>query len=139
MDSGSRRSDNTEDVGNHHSTLKGRTRHSVIASRRCHGVMETTVSSAAEHTESLSHGIHGIHGSFGHAKSVCSVYSVAGFFRGLRGPGSSCRFTLFTGVNATIKLPVMVYMIQQLPNGTDLGTLIPALLYQALGDPPRTK
>jgi CubicO group peptidase (beta-lactamase class C family) len=34
---------------------------------------------------------------------------------------------------------VMVYMIQQIPNRTDLGTLIPALVYQALNDPPRTK
>jgi CubicO group peptidase (beta-lactamase class C family) len=34
---------------------------------------------------------------------------------------------------------VIVYMIQQIPNRTDLGTLIPALVYQALNDPPRTK
>ena len=34
---------------------------------------------------------------------------------------------------------VMVYMIQQIPNRTDLGQLIPALVYQALTDPPRTK
>ena len=34
---------------------------------------------------------------------------------------------------------VMVYMIQQIPNRTDLGQLIPLLVYQALNDPPRTK
>jgi CubicO group peptidase (beta-lactamase class C family) len=34
---------------------------------------------------------------------------------------------------------VMVYMIQQMPNRTDLAQLIPALVYQALTDPPRTK
>jgi CubicO group peptidase (beta-lactamase class C family) len=34
---------------------------------------------------------------------------------------------------------VVVYMIQQIPNRTDLGQLIPALVYQALSDPPRTK
>jgi CubicO group peptidase (beta-lactamase class C family) len=34
---------------------------------------------------------------------------------------------------------VLVYMIQQIPNRTDLGQLIPALVYQALTDPPRTK
>ena len=34
---------------------------------------------------------------------------------------------------------VLVYMIQQMPNRTDLGQLIPALVYQALTDPPRTK
>jgi len=34
---------------------------------------------------------------------------------------------------------VMVYMIQLLPNRGDLGQLIPALVYQALNDPPRTK
>jgi CubicO group peptidase (beta-lactamase class C family) len=34
---------------------------------------------------------------------------------------------------------VMVYMIQQIPNRTDLGQLIPALIYQALTDAPRTK
>jgi CubicO group peptidase (beta-lactamase class C family) len=34
---------------------------------------------------------------------------------------------------------VMVYMIQQIPNSTDLGQLIPVLVYQALTDPPRTK
>ena len=34
---------------------------------------------------------------------------------------------------------VMVYMIQQIPNRTDLGQLIPLLMYQGLNDPPRTK
>ena len=34
---------------------------------------------------------------------------------------------------------VIVYMIQQIPNRTDLGQLIPLLVYQALNDPPRTK
>ncbi len=34
---------------------------------------------------------------------------------------------------------VMVYMIQQIPNRTDLGQLIPLLIYQGLNDPPRTK
>jgi CubicO group peptidase (beta-lactamase class C family) len=34
---------------------------------------------------------------------------------------------------------VMVYMIQLMPNRTDLELLIPTLMYQALGDPPRTK
>jgi CubicO group peptidase (beta-lactamase class C family) len=34
---------------------------------------------------------------------------------------------------------VLVYMIQQMPNTTDLGQLIPALVYQALNDPPKTK
>ncbi|HXW06959.1 MAG TPA: serine hydrolase domain-containing protein [Vicinamibacterales bacterium] len=34
---------------------------------------------------------------------------------------------------------VLVYMIQQIPNRTDLGQVIPALVYQALTDPPRTK
>ena len=34
---------------------------------------------------------------------------------------------------------VMVYMIQLIPNRTDLGQLIPAVIYQALTDPPRTK
>jgi CubicO group peptidase (beta-lactamase class C family) len=34
---------------------------------------------------------------------------------------------------------VMVYMIQQIPNRTDLGQLVPLLVYQALNDPPRTK
>lgn len=34
---------------------------------------------------------------------------------------------------------VMVYMIQQIPNRTDLGQLIPLLVYSALNDPPRTK
>jgi CubicO group peptidase (beta-lactamase class C family) len=34
---------------------------------------------------------------------------------------------------------VLVSMIQQIPNRTDLGTLIPALVYQALTEPPRTK
>jgi CubicO group peptidase (beta-lactamase class C family) len=34
---------------------------------------------------------------------------------------------------------VLVYMIQLIPNRTDLGTLIPLLVYQALSDPPRTK
>jgi CubicO group peptidase (beta-lactamase class C family) len=34
---------------------------------------------------------------------------------------------------------VLVYMIQQIPNRLDLGQLIPALVYQALNDPPRTK
>ena len=34
---------------------------------------------------------------------------------------------------------VLVSMIQQIPNRTDLGQLIPALVYQALTDPPRTK
>jgi CubicO group peptidase (beta-lactamase class C family) len=34
---------------------------------------------------------------------------------------------------------VLLYMIQQMPNRTDLGQLIPALVYQALTDPPRTK
>jgi hypothetical protein len=31
----------------------------------------------------------------------------------------------------------MVYMIQLIPTTTDLGQLIPALVYQALTDPPR--
>jgi hypothetical protein len=30
-------------------------------------------------------------------------------------------------------------MIQRVPNRTDLGQLIPALIYQALTDPPRMK
>jgi CubicO group peptidase (beta-lactamase class C family) len=34
---------------------------------------------------------------------------------------------------------VMVYMIQLIPNTTDLGQLIPTLVYQALTDPPRLK
>ena len=34
---------------------------------------------------------------------------------------------------------VMVYMIQQIPNRTDLGQLIPLLIYQGLNDAPRTK
>jgi CubicO group peptidase (beta-lactamase class C family) len=34
---------------------------------------------------------------------------------------------------------VLVYMIQQIPNTTDLGQLIPAMVYQALNDPPKTK
>jgi CubicO group peptidase (beta-lactamase class C family) len=34
---------------------------------------------------------------------------------------------------------VLVYMIQQIPSRTDLAQLIPALVYQALTDPPRTK
>jgi CubicO group peptidase (beta-lactamase class C family) len=34
---------------------------------------------------------------------------------------------------------VLVYMIQQIPNRTDLGQLIPLLVYQALNHPPRTK
>ena len=34
---------------------------------------------------------------------------------------------------------VLVSMIQQIPNRTELGELIPALVYQALTDPPRTK
>jgi CubicO group peptidase (beta-lactamase class C family) len=34
---------------------------------------------------------------------------------------------------------VMVYMIQLIPSRTDLGQVIPALIYQALTDPPRTK
>jgi CubicO group peptidase (beta-lactamase class C family) len=34
---------------------------------------------------------------------------------------------------------VLVYMIQQIPNRTDLGQLVPALVYQALSDQPRTK
>jgi CubicO group peptidase (beta-lactamase class C family) len=34
---------------------------------------------------------------------------------------------------------VLVYMIQQIPNRTDLGQLIPLLVYQALNDTPRTK
>ena len=34
---------------------------------------------------------------------------------------------------------VIVYMIQQIPNRTDLGQLIPLLVYQALNDAPRTK
>ena len=33
----------------------------------------------------------------------------------------------------------MVYMIQQIPNRTDIGQLIPALVYQALTDSPRTE
>lgn len=33
----------------------------------------------------------------------------------------------------------LAYMINQIPNRTDLGQLIPALVYQALTDPPRTK
>jgi CubicO group peptidase (beta-lactamase class C family) len=33
----------------------------------------------------------------------------------------------------------LVYMIQQIPNRTDLGQLIPALVYQALAEPPRVK
>ncbi len=34
---------------------------------------------------------------------------------------------------------VLVLMIQQIPNRTDLGQLVPALVYQALTDPPRTR
>jgi CubicO group peptidase (beta-lactamase class C family) len=34
---------------------------------------------------------------------------------------------------------VIVYMIQQIPNRLDLSQLIPALVYQALNDSPRTK
>jgi CubicO group peptidase (beta-lactamase class C family) len=34
---------------------------------------------------------------------------------------------------------VMVYMIQLMPSRTDLGQIVPALIYQALTDPPRTK
>ncbi len=34
---------------------------------------------------------------------------------------------------------VVVYMIQQIPNRTDLGQLIPLLVYSALKDPPRTR
>jgi CubicO group peptidase (beta-lactamase class C family) len=34
---------------------------------------------------------------------------------------------------------VLVYMIQLIPNRTDLAQLIPALVYQALTDPPHTK
>ena len=34
---------------------------------------------------------------------------------------------------------VLVYMINQIPNRTDLGQLIPLLVYQALNDRPRTK
>ena len=34
---------------------------------------------------------------------------------------------------------VMVYMIQLMPNRTDLGQLLPALVYQALTESPRTK
>ena len=34
---------------------------------------------------------------------------------------------------------VLVYMIQQIPNRTDLGQVIPTLVYQALTEPPRTK
>lgn len=34
---------------------------------------------------------------------------------------------------------VLVSMIQQIPNRTDLGQLIPALVYQTLTDPPRTR
>jgi CubicO group peptidase (beta-lactamase class C family) len=34
---------------------------------------------------------------------------------------------------------VLVYMIQQIPNTTDLEQLIPTLVYQALNDPPKTK
>jgi CubicO group peptidase (beta-lactamase class C family) len=34
---------------------------------------------------------------------------------------------------------VLVYMIQQIPNRTVLDQLIPTLIYQALGDSPRTK
>jgi CubicO group peptidase (beta-lactamase class C family) len=34
---------------------------------------------------------------------------------------------------------VIVYMIHLIPNRTDLSQLIPALVYQALTDPPRTK
>ena len=34
---------------------------------------------------------------------------------------------------------MMVFMIQLMPNRTDLGQIIPALVYQALTDPPRTK
>jgi CubicO group peptidase (beta-lactamase class C family) len=34
---------------------------------------------------------------------------------------------------------VLVYMIQLIPNRTDLGQLIPALVYQALTETPRTK
>ena len=30
-------------------------------------------------------------------------------------------------------------MIQQIPNRTDLGQLVPLLMYQGLNDPPRTK
>ena len=33
----------------------------------------------------------------------------------------------------------LAYMIQQIPNRTDLGQLIPTLVYQALTDSPRTK
>jgi CubicO group peptidase (beta-lactamase class C family) len=33
----------------------------------------------------------------------------------------------------------MVYMIQLLPNRVDLAQVVPALIYQALGDSPRTK
>jgi CubicO group peptidase (beta-lactamase class C family) len=35
-------------------------------------------------------------------------------------------------------LLTLVYMIQLLPNRSDLGQIIPALVYQALTDPPRT-
>ncbi len=34
---------------------------------------------------------------------------------------------------------VLVYMIQQMPNTTDLEQLIPTLVYRALNDPPRTR
>ena len=34
---------------------------------------------------------------------------------------------------------VMVYMIQLIPGTTDLGQVLPALVYQTLTDPPRTK
>jgi CubicO group peptidase (beta-lactamase class C family) len=34
---------------------------------------------------------------------------------------------------------VMVYMIQLMPNRTDLGQLLPTLVYQALNEAPRTK
>jgi CubicO group peptidase (beta-lactamase class C family) len=34
---------------------------------------------------------------------------------------------------------VLVYMIQQMPNRLDLSQVIPALVYQALNQPPRTK
>ena len=33
----------------------------------------------------------------------------------------------------------MVYMIQLMPNRTDLGQLLPTLVYQALTEAPRTK
>jgi len=34
---------------------------------------------------------------------------------------------------------VMVYMVQLIPGTTDLGQVLPALVYQTLTDPPRTK